>query len=136
MSKAVIFNLNKLQYEDCMLQQSIERQGILLNETCQYLHRDFSKYIKGAVGMWLLFGTDCETGDAYRSSYYFFRHVDDVLDNDRVVQEDPFAYVGNLRDSIETGNFTEYPILNLAAHSIDYLNKVKKKDDDPQKDML
>lgn len=119
-----------------MLQQSIERQGIILNETYQYLHRDFRKYIKGAVGMWILFGTDCETGDAYRSCYYFFRHVDDVLDNDRVVQEDPFTYVGNLRDSIQTNNFTEYPILSLASRSIDYLERVKRNDDDPKKDML
>jgi hypothetical protein len=120
------------------VKETIQRQSIIGTETYQYLKRDFKKYSTGALGMWALFGRNFEQGDAFRSIYYLFRNVDDIMDGDRQINEDPFTYTDRLRNNIVNRNFntTSDPILHLAKRSMDHFDKVKKPDDNPQEDML
>lgn len=88
--------------------------------------------------MWVVFGTDFKMGDANRSMYYFFRHLDDVLDGDRAISQDPFLYASGIRSCLEERNFDveNYPILGLAKRALEHCDMVKRSGDDPQSDML
>ncbi|MBI2074911.1 MAG: hypothetical protein HYT83_03700 [Candidatus Levybacteria bacterium] len=120
------------------IEQAIQRQGLIAREAYQYLKRDFGKYATGAIGMWVIFGADFKNGDAQRCMYYFFRNLDDVLDGDRTVNEDPFAYASNVRTALASRNFdnTRYPILSLAQRALEHCDMVKRPDDDPLDEML
>lgn len=120
------------------VEQTLRRQATIVGETCQYLERDFGKYFPGAVGMWYVFGSDLKTGDAFRSTYYFFRHLDDVLDGDRPINTDPHTYAASIRSSLETRDFDhdEFPILRLAKKSVEHFDMIKRPGDDPQAEML
>lgn len=112
------------------VKESLERQKILATETYLYLKRDFKKYIFNAVGIWFwIFKFNLEKGDPYRSTYYFLRNTDDVLDIDRDVNVNPLEYAEALKESIQNNSYDldKYPILRPAHHSLQYLEKVKKR---------
>jgi len=121
------------------VEQTLTRQRILLRETSQYLKRDFRKYIFNALGMWVwIFNLNLNKGDKYRSTYYFFRNIDDVLDGDRDVEENPLDYANSIKMAIEKEvfDFNRYPILQTAQTSLEYLERVKKPGDQPKELMI
>jgi len=118
--------------------ETFQRQKILLHETYQYLKRD-SKYIFNAIGLWFaIFKLNFEIGDPFRSTYYFFRQIDDVLDGDRQVAQEPITYANMVINALTKDEFDDkkYPILKAAKTSVDYLEKVKKSDDKPKELMV
>ncbi|HCB22527.1 hypothetical protein A3H81_01435 [Candidatus Daviesbacteria bacterium RIFCSPLOWO2_02_FULL_38_18] len=111
-------------------------EAMVAQEALVLLTRDFAKYHRNVVGMYLLSIYDMELGSAFRSGYYFVRHIDDVLDGDRQVSCDSLAYVQNLRSQVETGNYRNGSIATLAEHAINLLERKKKPEDDPRLDFL
>lgn len=110
---------------------------IVAKEAAILLKRNPSKYTRGIAGMYLLSARGIELGSTSRSSYYFVRHVDDVLDGDRQVSCDPLGYVQDLRSQVETGNFRNgMGIATLAKHAISNLERKKKPGDNPRLDFL
>jgi hypothetical protein len=78
-----------------------------------------------------------ERGCLSRSVYFFFRHVDDVLDGDMDISEDPLQYVMNLSAQINSGNFTGNPeIGNLARYSLGVLERKARPGDNPRQKMI
>ncbi|MCL5784150.1 MAG: hypothetical protein M1142_02230, partial [Patescibacteria group bacterium] len=101
------------------------------------LKRDFNKYKLVVAGMYLLSVYGWELASIFRSGYYFFRHLDDVLDGDRHVSCCPLSYAQDLRSQIETGKFKQGSnITVLAKHIMDNLEKLEKPGDDLKSDFL
>ncbi len=117
-----------------------EVERIAWQEGNLLLDRDRAKYTKMVRGSRLItFLPEATFGKAtlYRASYYFIRHIDDVLDGDRNVGQDPLEYVRNLRTQIESDEFTGIPpISKLAEYSLKVLERNKKVDDNPRQDYL
>ncbi len=112
---------------------------VAAKEAAVLLKRDFNKYKRGVVGLYLLSVYGLETGSTFRSAYYFVRHIDDVLDGDRQISSDPLGYVQDLRLQVETGNYA--PGLSVAILAKDAINHLERKrnrklSDDPKLDFL
>ena len=64
---------------------------LVAKEAMKLLARDPSKYIRGVSGLYLLSSKGLELGRVARASYFFVRHVDDLLDGHSNSVEDPLA---------------------------------------------
>lgn len=106
-------------------------------EAARLLKRDPRKYINRVKGLYLLSVADCELGQVARSSYFFLREVDDLLDGDRHGVGDPLQYVLDLRSQVATGRFNDdKSISSLAKFSIKTLERKAKQLDNPTKNFL
>lgn len=118
-----------------ILFMGVER--LALKETIGLLTRNPTMVRRHVIGLYLMSLKDCEVGSVARSSYFFLRHVDDVLDGDLKLDVDPFAYVSSLRSQIETGEFSEKPeIIKLVEYALPVLNKKAQSGDNPKQDFL
>lgn len=115
---------------------SLKIEAKVATEAGRLIMRDPGKYAGAVKGLYLLSFVSCDLGQAARSSYFFLRHIDDVLDGDRKDVENPFTYVQDIRDHIATGNATDQPIALLAYDALSRLEKKAKAEDDPKKDFL
>ena len=80
---------------------------------------------------------DLGIGRLARATYFFIRHVDDVLDGGRNSTGDPLSYVLDMRSQIATGDFRgSPPIVDLAQYALVGLGGRAQKDDDPKQDIL
>lgn len=110
---------------------------VAAKEAVVLLKRDFNKYKRNVVGLYLLSAYGLETGSTFRSAYYFVRHIDDVLDGDRYISSDPWGYVQDLRIQVETGNYAPgLSVATLAKDAISHLERQRKPSDDPRQDFL
>lgn len=110
------------------------RNGI---EAARLFLRNPPKYINGVKGLYMLSLVDCEVGRVARSSYYFMRHIDDVLDGDRIGIADPLGYAMTIRYCVETATVDpRFPIVTLASDALRILNQKARAGDDPKKDFL
>lgn len=113
---------------------TIEMTGI--REAFTLLRRD-RKYFKGTIGLYLLSLPDCELGQIARTSYFFARYVDDVLDGDREIGTHPLLRVNDLREQIACDNYKKGDrIAALAKFAIARLNERKRDGDDPEANFL
>lgn len=110
---------------------------IVAKEAATLLHRDFNKYKRGVVGMYLLSGLDWQAAQVFRKGYFFMRNIDDVLDRDRPIKSDPLSYVQDLRKQVETGNYQSRDGVSiLAKDAIQGLERYKRLEDNPRLDFL
>jgi len=70
--------------------------------------KESSHLIKRAVKYWHLVGKiyleslrDPYSAKIIRTSYFFCRHIDDVLDGDRKITDDPLTYVNDVLYAIK-----------------------------------
>ena len=114
----------------------VESQAAI--EAVKLLTRDPGKYGSLVAGLYLLSLRDREQGKLLRSSYLFFRHVDDFLDeSDGTEDGKKLPYVLNLRDQIENNNFTRaLKVSDLAEYALNALEKRARPNDSPRQDFL
>ncbi len=106
-------------------------------EALRLLRRDPVKYARGVGGMYLLSVKGLELGRVARACFFFFRNIDDALDEDRKDIKNPLSHVLNCRKQIASGKFKDQPkIVNLARFAIERLQKKSKKADNPKQDFL
>lgn len=106
-------------------------------EAVRLLRRNPGKYCNRVKGLYVLSIADCELGQVARSSYFFLREVDDLLDGDRYSVDDPLQHVLDLRSQVATGNFNaSQSISNLAKFSIKTLKRKAKPFDNPTGNFL
>lgn len=116
---------------------SLQIEAKVATEAGRLIMRDPGKYAGAVKGLYLLSFVDCDLGQAARSSYFFLRHIDDVLDGDRKDVKDPFTYVQDIREQVTTGTVTDSQPITLLAHdALNRLEKKAKEGDDPKKDFL
>ncbi len=72
-----------------------------------------------------------------RAAYCLARHVDDVLDGDRIIERDQRLYVGEIIKQIEEGTFNlRDPISRLAKFVLEELDRIRQDGDDPRQEYL
>ncbi len=69
--------------------------------------------------------------EVFLSSYLFSRHIDDVLDLDRKIDEDPEVYVREILEAME-GRGTGPEIVKLYRFAIVHLTEMARESDNPQ----
>lgn len=106
-------------------------------ESVDLIRRDPKKHLGKVLGLWMM-PVMFPGGSIVRDSYFFMRHIDDVLDGDDLTIENPSEYVGKIRqDLVESVPDNSFPIETLAFKSIQRLErKRKEKSDDPKRFFL
>lgn len=105
-------------------------------EAFRLLKRGPAKYINRVTGLYLLSLADPKIGRTARASYYFVRHIDDLLDGDTKINSNLLDYTLELRSHIEQGTPTKIPISSLADYAIAELEKKALPEDNPRKDFI
>ncbi len=101
-----------------------------LKEAAHLAKRDMKYWI--VVGHLYLSGLfKPKQAKTVRSAYFFCRHIDDVLDGDRTISEDPEDYAYAILDSIERGGNKPkiMELYNYAIKNIEPRNGDKPKED-------
>lgn len=112
-----------------------ETRKIIREESTRLVERDSEKYKKMVAAICL--APVIRGGGVIKDAYFFMRHVDDVLDGDLILKQDPLDYAQNIREDIlkEKQN-PKYPIEKLAFRALGKLEKIKKGDNDPKNKFL
>ncbi|HUQ85345.1 MAG TPA: squalene/phytoene synthase family protein [Candidatus Limnocylindrales bacterium] len=116
---------------------SVRVEKTITAESVALLRKNPAKYSALVGGLYLLSTQGLELGQLGRASYFFARHVDNILDGDRQVREDPLSYAVNLRNQIAERKFDpKDPIAHLAEYSLGVFDRIKRPEDNPQQDIL
>lgn len=112
-------------------------ERLAATESARLLVREPKKYAGLVAGFYLLSLKDCEVGKAIRTSYLFFRHIDDLLDEPKERTDGQLDYVLDLRHQVESGSFNGNPkIAELAKYSLEVLEKKARPTDNPRQDFV
>ena len=115
-----------------------EVERIVASEARRFVGKDPSK-LKLVAGLYALSGVNLELGKVARSSYFFIRHLDDLLDGEMEGSgiTDPLGYAEDLKDQVVRRRFRAIPrIGRLAAHALPILERRGRPDDDPTADFV
>lgn len=113
-----------------------EIDQIIRTEAKRFVDKDRSK-LKLTLGLYALTLKGRELGKVARASYFFVRHLDDLLDGELDVGADPVEYATDLKEQVKTGAFNaKWPISKLAAYSLPVLESKAKYGDDPRDEFV
>ena len=108
----------------------------MVRESLRLIKRDSEKHTKKVIGLWMMPLLIRGSGVG-RDAYFFMRNIDDVIDGDLIIQQDPMSYVSDIRKDIVDGyQNPDYPVEQLAFRSIKILNQRKKENDNPKQEFL
>lgn len=114
---------------------TVERLSAI--ESARLVMREPIKYGSLVAGMYALSLKNGESGKVIRTSYLFLRHIDDYLDEGKEDSNGKLPYVLDLRNQIESGEFTREPkIAELAKYSLEVLERKASPSDNPRQDFL
>lgn len=106
-------------------------------EAIRLLRRGPIKYARGVSGLYLLSTKNRNLARMIRTSFFFFRNIDDALDGDRKDIKDPLKHVLECRQQIASGKYTGKPkIVSLAKFAMDRLQKNANSKDNLIKSFL
>lgn len=95
-------------------------------ESFDLIKRDPKKHLGKVLGLWMM-PVMFRGGGIIRDSYFFMRHVDDVLDGDDMTIKNPNEYVEKIRMDLEEDKLDiSIPIETLAFKSIERLERKKR----------
>lgn len=111
----------------------------LRHETFRFLRKD-SRKIAPIVGLYASTLFQPSTGRTALSTYFFLRHIDDLLDGEMApdntneeLRKNPIPYVQRLKDHVLNGEFdTSTPIGRIGAYAIENLDKKGRHEDEPR----
>lgn len=108
----------------------------MVKESLRLIKGDSEKHTKKVIGLWLMPLLIRGSGVG-RDAYFFMRNIDDIIDGDLVIKQDPLDYVSEIRKDI-VANFQNpnYPVEKLAFRSIKSLNQRKKESDNPRQEFV
>lgn len=106
-------------------------------EALRFVRKDKAK-LKVVLGLYALSLKDRETGKVARASYFFLRHLDDLLDGEVAgVTNDPVSYADSYRSQIETREFDpDSRIAKLAQFALMVLERKAKPTDNPSGEFI
>ncbi len=96
-----------------------------------YLARRSVKYWHLVGKLYLESIMNPHSARVFRAAYFFCRHIDDVLDDDRVISSDPEAYVHDILNAMKKG-YKGPPIVDLYNFAINHIQKMANDSDDPE----
>lgn len=113
---------------------SVSVEGIIATEALRFVRKDRTK-LKLALGLYALSASDPSLGKLARASYYFMRHLDDVLDGEREIDRHPLEYVQGIKRQIVNRQSGKYDrITALANFAIPLLEKKGDSNDHPRQE--
>lgn len=111
-------------------------ESTIAHEALRFVRKDPSK-LKLVLGLYALSAKDHELGKVTRASYFFVRHLDDLLDGEMEIVQDPLEYALDLRDQIETHRIRQNSkIARLGGFAIESLEKRSRPEDNPRGDFV
>lgn len=111
-------------------------EGVVLAEAIRLASKDSAKR-QLVVGLYALSLKGLETGKIIRTSYFYVRHLDDLLDGEMEIEGEPLAYARERRKQIETGKLTGGSAIDdLAKYALPRLERRAKPGDDPRAEFL
>lgn len=106
-------------------------------EALRLAKKDTPSHVTLVLGLYALSCKERELGQVARASYFFMRRMDDILDGDLQINGNPLLLAQNVRDQIETEEYSNKPGLAvLAKYAIDTLRSRAREGDDPKHDFL
>lgn len=106
-------------------------------EAIRLAKKDPPSNITLVLGLYALSCKDKERGKVARSSYYFMRHMDDLLDGDLKADGNPLSLALDIRQQIDSESYKDWsPLSQVARYSIDTLRARSNEGDDPKADFL
>lgn len=110
---------------------------LVAKQALELIRRNPSK-LPTVIGLYLVSLKDNEIGSVGRQTYFFMRHIDDILDGElKLPNVDLLSHVGSLRSQVESGIYDEKSqIAQLAKSALNGLDKKKRIGDDPKQDFL
>ncbi len=100
------------------------------HESVDLIKRDPKKHLGKVLGLWMM-PVMFPGGGIIRDSYFFMRHIDDVLDGDDLTVKNPDTYVGKIRQDLLDGVLDQsVSVEALAFKSIRKLEQKKTVDTD------
>ena len=112
-------------------------ERLAATESARLLIHEPKKYAGLVAGLYLLSLKDFELGKVQRAYYLFLRHIDDFLDEPKKRTDGQLPYVLNLRNQVESGNFTGNPkIGDLAKYSLEVFERKSLPTDNPRQDFV
>lgn len=108
----------------------------MVKESLRLVKSDPEKHAKKVIGLWFMPLLIRGSGVG-RDAYFFMRNIDDVIDGDLVIKQNPADYVSDIRkDIVADFQNPNYPVEQLAFRSIKLLNQRKKESDDPKQEFI
>lgn len=99
----------------------------LAKRSIKYWHLVSKLYLEGLK--------DPHSAKVFRAAYFFCRHIDDVLDGDRKITQDPEDYTRSILHSMEYE--TKGPeIMELYRFAIGPITEMAKESDDPKANFI
>jgi len=117
------------------LNDYLEARKVVLQESMRVVGRDPKKYSKMVLGLWLM-PLVIRGTEVAKDAYFFMRHIDDALDGDLDLKQNPLIYIEDIRKGVVNRNKSDNPVCILAERSLKILEKRKKEGDNPKKDFL
>jgi phytoene/squalene synthetase len=101
-------------------------------EAVRLVRKDRSK-LKLTLGLYALTLKGREIGKLSRASYFFARHLDDVLDGELDITDDPVDYARSLQGQVKSGQFdASSRIARLVRYSLPILESKAIPEDNPR----
>ncbi len=107
-------------------------ESICFKEAKELVKRD-QKYWLLVAHLYAKSMLDPKTAKIMRAAYFFCRHIDDVLDGDRLITKDPKAYIEEIKDAMRRDNRVN-EIATLYRYVITELETRKRANDEPEQD--
>lgn len=111
-------------------------EQVVASEARRFVSKDPTK-LKLVAGLYALSGVNLELGKVARASYFFIRHLDDLLDGEMAGVADLLGYTEDLRDQVTSRQFKDTPrIGRLAAYALPVLERRGQPSDNPGADFV
>lgn len=110
-----------------ILKMNVEK--LCLQEACHLVTKS-PKYWQLVFKVYLSTLRNALSAKVFRASYFFCRHIDDVLDGDRSVSGDPEDYVQSILSAMHSGQGGP-EIVGLYRFAIGHLADMAKEGEDP-----
>lgn len=106
-------------------------------EAIRLAKKDTPSHVTLVLGLYAASCKERELGKVARSSYFFMRRLDDILDGDLKIKGNPLAMALHLRAQIDMDTLANRPgLAEMAKYSIRTLEKRGRKGDNPKADFL
>lgn len=106
---------------------------ICIIEAAKLLGRDHKKYMDGMMGLYSLSFFDWELGKAARYSYFFLRHLDEILDSGNPNSERVINYALSIQEQVlGIRSYPKHPLNKIADQAISLLEDRATSADNPR----
>ncbi|MDB5184589.1 MAG: phosphoesterase [Candidatus Saccharibacteria bacterium] len=114
----------------------IQTERVIASEALRFLRKDPSK-VALTVGLYALTLRDAKAAKTLRASYFFARHLDDLLDGELISPHQPDTYAEGLIQQIATSKYDpDCRMARLIQYALPRLQAVALPEDNPKQEFI